>query len=219
MKNIRKLPVLAALLVLTAALTAQEAEIVYIEEQVDVVRDGSGFPADFGTPLRQGDQIRTGVGATAIVRTSAGHELKLQESTEIMLSDLTQQTSVRLERGGLFSRIRRLAGRSFTVRTPSVAAGVRGTEFFMAYGRTVEEKPDVWLCVNEGTVAVAAGDSEVMVNAGEGVNILGSSRITDPRFFSWTQELNWNMDPVRGPVKDDTDLDGAYSDLLDIDYD
>ena len=32
-------------------------------------------------------------------------------------------------------------------------------------------------------------------------------------------ELNWNLDPGSGQVEDRTDLEQAYSDLLDQDYD
>ena len=45
----------------------------------------------------------------------------------------------------------RLKGR-YTVRTETAVAGVRGTEFFVAYGRRIDEHPDVWLCVNSGAV-------------------------------------------------------------------
>ena len=98
---------------------------------------------------------------------------------------------------------------------------VRGTEFFIAYGRTVEENPDVWLCVNEGSVAVVveSGD-EVVVNEGEGVNILSGSRITDPRFFPWTEKPELEHRPPRPDrfgIPPISTL--AYSDLLDIDYD
>ena len=100
-------------------------------------------------------------------------------------------------------------------------AAVRGTEFFVAFGRQVEAEPDVWLCVNEGAVEVALtdGGDPVLVNEGEGINILAGSRITDPKFYAWTEDLNWNTDPEAGDVTDATDLDGAYADLRNFDYD
>ena len=55
--------------------------------------------------------------------------------------------------------------------------------FFIAFGRTIEELPDVWLCVNDGTVEVAVpetGDS-VLVSEGEGINILGGKNLTRSR--------------------------------------
>ena len=91
----------------------------------------------------------------------------------------------------------------------------------MAFGRTIDDNPDIWLCVNEGTVEVAIveSDESVLVEEGEGINIVGGNRLTKPRFYPWTQKLNWNSDPRAGEVSDRTDLDQAYSDLLDQDYD
>ena len=99
-------------------------------------------------------------------------------------------------------------------------AGVRGTEFFVAYGRTIETEPDIWLCVNEGSVNVSlfkTGDS-VIVNKGEGINIISGRKLTEPVFYPWTKDLNWNTNPDAGSVIATTSLDSAYEDLLDQDY-
>jgi ferric-dicitrate binding protein FerR (iron transport regulator) len=204
----------------TAALSA-ESFIAYMEGETTVTRDSSVLAGEIGFSLLKGDKIETGSDSLAVLELEDRGTLKLREDTSIVLSDLGDQISVSLSVGGLFSRIRRLAGRGYGVRTPNVSAAVRGTEFFVAYGKVIEDEPDVWLCVNEGTVEVAlenTGDS-VLVNEGEGINILSSNRITDPRFFPWTEDLNWNTDPDSGDVKDVTDLDGAYADLRAFDYD
>ncbi len=68
-------------------------------------------------------------------------------------------------------------------------------------------------------VTVPQTGESTVVPKGEGVNILAGIRVTDPRFYEWTTELNWNFDPDSGEVIDETDLDQAYADLLDQDYD
>ena len=70
----------------------------------------------------------------------------------------------------------------------------------------------VWLCVNDGTVevAIAGTDDSVLVNEGEGINILGGKELTDPEAYAWTKDLNWNTDPSAGNVKDETSLESAY---------
>jgi hypothetical protein len=75
--------------------------------------------------------------------------------------------------------------------------------------------------VNEGEVAVEVPDTgeSTVVREGEGINILDGVRLTDAQFYDWTRDLTWNMDPDRGEVFDDTNLDEAYADLLDQDYD
>ena len=91
----------------------------------------------------------------------------------------------------------------------------------MAFGRTIDAKPDVWLCVNEGAVEVAIPRTgqTVVVPKGLGINIIGGLRINTPRPYAWTRKLNWNIDPSSGAVDDHTNLDQAYSDLLNQDYD
>ena len=46
----------------------------------------------------------------------------------------------------------------------------------------------------------------------------GGRRTTKPQPYAWTRALNWGMEPERGVVDDETDLDGAYSNLRDQDY-
>jgi hypothetical protein len=73
----------------------------------------------------------------------------------------------------------------------------------------VDDAADIWLCVNDGTVEVMipeTGDS-ILVNEGEGINILGGRALTAPEAYEWTKDLNWNTDPDAGNVKDETDLD------------
>lgn len=217
---------LSVLLLLSALpLAAQEvaATIEYLEGAVDIERAGVLEPADFGSTLDGEDLVITGPDGLAIVTLAGGTEIKLRGGTTVAIGSLGRGPGVELRAGGLFARTTRAVGggRAFEVRTPTVVAGVRGTEFFVSYGRTIEEQPDIWLCVNEGSVEVEVirTNQTTLVREGEGVNILGGTRATDPRFFQWTTELNWNFDADRGDVRDETDLDAAYDDLLDQDYD
>lgn len=207
-------------LVLTPPSLRAQAVASYVLGEVSVQRGGSRLPADIGMDLMEADTIHTGADGLAIISVDGRADLKMRENSVLTLSDIGEVITVDLDQGGLFSRVRSAVGRNFNVRAQTVVAGVRGTEFFVAYGRTVEDAPDIWLCVNDGAVDVEVpGGDPVVVNAGEGINILSSDRITEPRFYPWTRGLNWNVDPDAGPVVDDTDLDAAYSDLLDQDYD
>ena len=216
-----------AMLFFAVPLCADQAFIEYFEGDVSVIRGTEDFFADFGEPLDAGDLIMTGPGSLAVISVNERVQVKLRENTDLWIDSVAENAAVTLRSGGVFARVarsietigKRAAG--FEVKTPTVVAGVRGTEFFVAYGRTVEEEPDLWLCVNEGRVEVAVpstGES-VTVEEGEGINILAGLRTTTPRFFPWTLELNWNFDPEAGEIVDETDLDAAYADLLDQDYD
>jgi ferric-dicitrate binding protein FerR (iron transport regulator) len=202
---------------------AQEARVVYLEGDVTVQSGGETESARIGTEMREGDLVETGPGATAIIDLGSGAEIKLRGNTAARIEELRAEdgVDVGLERGGFFALVRRAIRGGFRVSTGTVVAGVRGTQFFVAFGRTVEDRADVWLCVNEGTVDVEVPETgeRTEVREGEGINILAGTRLTGAQPYDWTRDLNWNMDPDAGEVEDDTDLDEAYADLLDQDYD
>ncbi len=195
--------------------------VSWIEGDVTVLHNGIITPAEIEGEVFVGDRITTGPDSLVILEIGSRGILKLRADSSLVLENLDEDISVKLLWGGVFSKIRRLIGRGYNVRTPNVVAAVRGTEFFVAYGRTVEAEADVWLCVNEGTVEVALenADDKVLVKEGEGINILAASHITDPKYYPWTENLNWNTDPSSGTVVDSTDLDAAYTDLRAFDYD
>ena len=213
---------MALLLALGIAASAGAADgtIVYSIGEVRVRQSGTLTEAAPGQAVGQGDVVTTGRDGAAVIQLVTGVEVKLRENTVLAMDALGEDTTLSLVKGSLFSRVAtRLKGR-YTVRTETAVAGVRGTEFFVAYGRRIDEHPDVWLCVNSGAVEVTvpATDQWVVVRQGEGINIVGGTRLTKPRRYGWTRRLNWNTDPGRGEVIDRTDLDQAYSDLLDQDY-
>ncbi|MDA3939189.1 MAG: FecR family protein [Spirochaetia bacterium] len=208
------------LILIHTTIYAEDGTIAYFDGDVTVQRDGSIFDAEFGLPVFQGDIFETAKDSLLIIQLTNKGELKLKENTLLILEKVSTDTSIVLNKGSVFSRVNKIVRGSFSIRTPSMVAGVRGTEFFVAYGRTIETEPDVWLCVNEGSVNVElskTGES-VLVKEGEGINILSGSKLTKPVFYPWTEELNWNNDPGKGSVRDVTNLDSAYEDLLDQDY-
>jgi ferric-dicitrate binding protein FerR (iron transport regulator) len=211
---------LSLLLLAAGPASGFDGTLTYVSGPASVTRNGRAVPITAGMPILSGDVLRTGAGATVIVTVSGSVDIKLRENTTLDVSQIEDGIRVNLAAGSVFSRIfGKILGR-YQVETQTVLAGVRGTEFFMAYGRKVEALPDVWLCVNSGSVdlTVPGTGESTRVRGGEGVNVLGGTRLTVPRRYRWTEELNWNMNPASGPVEDETELDRAYSDLLDQDY-
>ncbi|MCA1755156.1 MAG: FecR domain-containing protein [Spirochaeta sp.] len=217
------LRVFCTLLMFAAAASAVAADgtVSYFEGEVLIRRGTEILEADFGTDVFQGDVVSTGANATVVIRLGDRADIKLRDNTSVEIESVGTSMSVGLNSGGIFSRVIRNVRGDFHVRAGTVVGGVRGTEFFVAYGRTIEDYPDVWLCVNDGEVFVRVTETaaEMPVRAGEGVNVLAGLRLTDAERYRWTEQLNWAMDPSEGEVYDDTDLDAAYSDLLDFDYD
>ncbi|MGA2640756.1 MAG: FecR family protein [Spirochaetia bacterium] len=207
-------------LALPGAAFAVSGQVVYTEGDVAWRNGTETHEAAIGDSLGPGDVIVTGAGSLAVIDLANGTTLKLKEKTTLAINSIGESTAVTLTAGGVFTTIvRKLTGR-FSVQTQTAVAGVRGTEFFMAYGRTIDEKPDVWLCVNSGAVEVAIPDTgqTVVVKQGLGINIVGGRKITSPKRYPWTRKLNWNINPGTGTVDDRTSLEQAYSDLLNQDY-
>ena len=207
---------------LPAALAALNGQVVYTEGDV-AIRNGSAAvrDAEIGQKLGPGDVVQTAANSLAVIDLANGTTVKLREKTTLAIDSIGEETVVSLRAGGVFASIARKLTGKFSVRTSTAVAGVRGTQFFIAYGRTIDSQPDVWLCVNAGTVEVAlpASGQTVLVKEGLGVNIVGGEKLTVPRRYPWTTRLNWNMDSQNGIVADRTNLDQAYSDLLNQDYD
>ena len=212
---------LSWLLISAAGLFAVDGDIVYTYGQVRVHRNPDVVNAEIGMPVSEGDVIETAEDSLAVINLADGAEIKLRENTTLALESLGRNVSVRLSSGSVFSRVVRYMVSGFAVKTETAAMGVRGTEFFVAYGRKIDSYRDVWVCVNSGSVEVSVLGTRdtLLVEEGKGINIIGGTNLTSPQRYPWTRELNWNMDPAEGAVEDRTDLEQAYSDLLDQDYD
>jgi ferric-dicitrate binding protein FerR (iron transport regulator) len=198
-----------------------DGRVSYTEGTVTVTSGGISQDAAPGIRLSQGDVITTGADGVAVVDLSNATLIKLRENTRVVIEAIGDETRVSLTAGGLFSHVLKKLSGGFFVRADSTVAGVRGTEFFVAYGKTVGTQRDVWLCVNSGAVDVSIpqANQHVVVQAGQGINIVGGEKLTAPRRYAWTRGLNWNMDAASGSVEDHTNLNKAYSDLLNQDYD
>ena len=204
---------------LPPALSALDGEIIYTEGTVTVSGNSGTRDAGPGAKISAGDKVATEADSLAIIDLSNATQIKLLERTSLVITAVGDNTQVSLSAGALFSRIvGKLAG-GFSVRADNAIAGVRGTEFFIAYGKTVDGQRDIWLCVNSGVVEVSipSENQEVQVPAGKGIDVIGGAKLTPPRGYLWTRKLNWNMDPSNGSVEDHTSMD-QYNDLLNHDY-
>ena len=222
-----RLVILAAVLTgpaLAAEPKAAQAKLVHVSGDVTIESKDGGRLAKTGSLLAPGDAVTTGEKAVAVIELPDGSRLKLRESSRLAVTlpgPKSGATEAFLSFGSAFAKVtKRLTGQEFFVRTPSAVAAVRGTEFFTAYGRAHGKARDLWVCVNEGAVELRTTSSKkaMLVPAGQGVLIKSGLDLTKPQAYDWTKNLNWNMDAGKGAVEDSTNLDGAYSDLLDQDY-
>lgn len=218
MKSLFKFFLIVIALALPFSLSAA-AKATFVLGNVSVQKsDGAVVKVKKGQLLARGDKITTGGRSLVIITIDNKSKVKMRENSSIALNSITDNIDIYLTKGSIFSKVTR---RKFQVSTPTIVAAVRGTEYFVAYGRDTGKGTDLWMCVNEGVVNLAskkAGKS-VDVKKGEGVIIMDGVKLTKPKEYAWTKDLNWNTDPDKGNVIDKTSLDKAYNDLLDQDYD
>jgi len=219
------IPLFTAMILMAGGLDS--ATLTYSIGDVSVKRGTAWRPGSPGMEISGGDIVKTGGKSLAIIAFSRGSVVRLRENTELAVTAAEaggkESVSLNLSGGSVFSNVvKRLTGEKFQVNAMTVVASVRGTEFFFAYGKESAAGRDLWLCVNSGIVRVAHRTDPAKkadLKKGEGIMIKSGSVFTAPKRYPWTRGLNWNMDPSRGPVADTTDLDSAYTDLLNQDYD
>ena len=118
--------------------TAVAACIVGVAQ---VTRAGSAIPTPLaeGEVLRAQDRVTTGKKSEVLLRLAGGSEMRVYANSEVTLQDLSttisggRSTRVHVSVGSLFARVRKLVSRdsSFTIETPVLTLGVRGTIFEM----------------------------------------------------------------------------------------
>lgn len=138
MKNNRFSLMILLLVFSCIPLTGQERPMATIEfasgDDVLVIRSGRrlGFTDPFGLELHIGDQVQTGRGVFIELRLHAGGAVvKLAENTTFRLERMADgQTGMSLVYGRVRAKVDKLAGTdTFTIRSATSVAGVRGTDF------------------------------------------------------------------------------------------
>lgn len=125
------------------------ARIVSVQGVIDVRRAGQPDWARIerlGTPLCQGDQLRTALRSRAALLISPQALLRVDQSTTLALYAASGETRVVFDSGAVYS-ISRMAHR-YRVITPYMNAAVEGTEFLVTAGLNYAD-----LVVYEGRVA------------------------------------------------------------------
>ncbi len=167
-----------ALLVTCSAVRAQNTvgTVTELAGSAHVERGGSTQPVTSGMPVELKDKFTTDAGAHLTITLSDNSKLDLAEQSTLTIDEQVvgaggpQTTKVSLLGGHLQSLVTKaLRGTapSFEVKTPNAIAGVRGTNFGVAY------QPSSPVCGEAPTsdVSVAQGAVEVANSASPGVGI------------------------------------------------
>lgn len=146
------------------------ATLQVLTPTVDVAHGAAAFAAAVdGQSLAEGDRVRTGHQGHALITFFDGSTLELMPDTEVRIEsassrDGTTDIGIAQAIGRTVSAVHKLVDpRSrYEVRTPALAAVVRGTLFSI----TVAANGDTEEVTAEGLVAVTAGGTEVLVPPG-----------------------------------------------------
>lgn len=126
-------------------------------------RDGPLLPLTVGSSLVEGDRVQTGHNGFATLELADGSHIALPPDTGLDLATLRQTALtgatdriVNLHRGEVSSEVTHATKKDdrFQIRSPSVVAGVRGTQFRVSYDG------------DKGATAVEVLDGAVGVDAG-----------------------------------------------------
>lgn len=152
-------PVLAA--AASPDTVSAQGTIVYLDGTATV----DARPAGVGDVIPLGATIRTAAASELEVVFRDRNILRLGELTTLVFNPGNLQVGSSLQQGSLALVLKNLvngasADHNFYIRTPSTAAGVRGTLFFIK----VEDPSTTYVCVCNGVVQLADGSQVGTLN-------------------------------------------------------
>lgn len=139
--------------------------------------DGPLLPVKAGSSLVEGDRVQTGHDGFATLELADGSHIVLPPDTALDLATLRQTALtgatdrvVNLQRGGVSSEVTHATKKDdrFQIRSPSVVAGVRGTQFRVSYDRS---NGATAVEVLDGAVGVDADSSAQRAHNRRGVKV------------------------------------------------
>ena len=169
---LKKTPIGARVLTVTG-----EVERLRAAQPVSVLR--------VGEPLTEGDVVQTGSRSFTTVELSDGSHVALLPNTNIEVKRLRSlqlsnsvDRQIQLNRGEVETTVSPLKPQDrFNITTPSIVAGVRGTQYRVTYnqdgGKSVVE-------VLEGKVGVRGSNAPVLVPRRFGVMATASGQVSEP---------------------------------------
>jgi len=168
-----------------------KARLTRLKGTVSIQTAGKDWiTAKEGTTVTKGDSVKCGKDSSVFI-TWGDNALKLDALSMFTFEDFdaedsASKTTLNLTDGKIFSKVARLNKQSnFSVKTPTAHAGVRGTAFEVTTQR---------FSVLEGTIAATALDNEVLIEAGNYVDISSAgiigqvTNISDSMLQSMTRD-------------------------------
>jgi hypothetical protein len=166
---------------------ARVATLSNVKGSVTIKKAGTTdwIPAADRMELREGDELKTEAGASAIVRMDDGTMSKIGPLAKMSMGQLTSignnnATLLNVSIGKSWNRVQKLTkDTAFSVKTPTAVAGVRGTFFSAEVEKTTDSTFDVY----DGSVQVAGTadpNATVLVDAHNTTTVAPNAKPTTP---------------------------------------
>ena len=172
------MPQISRRLALAAPLTVALAARLHAAETIGttleltgsgrLIRDGRQQPLAIGMGLAEGDTIRIGQKALALLMLNTDTRINMGPETELVLARYLADAGGSITLGGaiVFDRPEGRPPLDLTIQTEFGAIGVRGTRFFFG-----PSKGRISVFVDRGTVAVTNAGVTRSLHGGDGVDL------------------------------------------------
>jgi len=147
--------------------------ILFSSGDVKISRNGAETGVLPGNPVREGDRISTGERSFLVIQITDRDIVRISSNSVFEIRSIMNRNDVKLflERGEVISKVSRLEKNdNFMVQTPSVIAGVRGTEFSVTVSAAEER-----VAVLKGNVVVSLITEEKKLTHSEKVAAQGNT--------------------------------------------
>jgi len=161
------------------------ARVQAVEGQLFQVAAATTLPLSPGATLAEGEVVRTGKDAGAVLRLEDGSEIEMRERSEIAIAERRGATTIRVTRGSIIVEAARQHDHLY-VATEDCLVSVTGTIFAVNHGIKGSR-----VSVVEGEVRVEQGRSESLLHPGDQVVThagLGRSTVEDE--VAWSRNYD-----------------------------
>ncbi|MCK5095639.1 MAG: FecR domain-containing protein [Spirochaetes bacterium] len=133
----------------------------YIEGEVFI----NNQPGSIGDSVNSDDIIKTGAKSYCEIVFGERNVFRLEKNTIAQID--WAKSKVQLNQGAIgavFTKLNHFIGpdRNFTISTPSIAAGVRGTVFYIK----IEDPQNTYLCICNGELDLTESYSGIVISSG-----------------------------------------------------
>jgi len=219
----KKLIIILFVTLISVGVFAQNADLVFVDGWVDIKSAGETFEAFSGDTLKAGDSVITQSDSYAELEQNNLSTIFVKPNSIFTLREIEtpagRETVLSTTVGAVSFKFGKLFGKEPMLATPSMVAGIRGTEVTVYAG----EDGSTLIAVDSGMVSVESKGVTVDLVKDEGVEVL-PGEVPGEKFSLLGRELDfssWNadnydtliIDPITGLSRMGRQLDSYVEEI------